>query len=66
METAAKQKQVLGTIEDGMTLKELKEKSDERVHITLQCLRNLVERNLVEIKGGMDEEGNVIKEIYLK
>lgn len=66
MEPAAKQEQVLEAIEDDMTVKELKDKSDEKVHITLQCLRNLVDRNLIEIKGGMDEQGNVIKKIYLK
>jgi len=66
MQLAAKQEQVLETIEEDMTVKELKEKSDEKVHITLQCLKNLVDRNLIEIKGGMDEQRNVIKKIYLK
>jgi hypothetical protein len=52
------------TIENGMTVRELKEESPNDVHITLQSLRNLVERNLIQIKGGMDEEGNVEKVIY--
>jgi hypothetical protein len=66
MQPASKQEQVLESIDGGMTVKELKEKSNEKVHITLQSLRNLVDRNLIEIKGGMDEQGNVTKEIYLK
>jgi len=66
MQPATKQNQVMETIENGMTVRELKEESPNDVHITLQSLRNLVERNLIEIKGGMDEEGNVEKTIYLK
>jgi len=66
MQLAAKQEKILELIEDGMTVEELRKTSPYAQHITIQVLNDLSMRRLVQIKGGMDDEGNTEKVISLK